>query len=503
VRPRRRAVRLGTRGALLLAALVQLPVAHAATTVFPPELGTPNTWPAANGDLAGTRNARGTAMTAASVRRLHRVWRFVLPEQPTYSGTISATPLVLDGRVYLETLRSNVYALDARTGRLVWSRRFNSSSGGPNGLSAAYGRLYGVTDTAVFALDRRTGHVLWARRIVRTSDRVDIAPAVAGGLVFAGTSAQLPGSTGSIVAIDAGTGAIVWRRSTVRGGFADPKLASGGGVWWTPTVDRTGGLWVGTANPLPWGGTPALPNGGAYRGHALYTDSLLSLVAADGRLRWYDQVTPHDVRDYDFSLPPMLARIGGKDLVIGGGKGGRVIAWNRRTHARAWTTPVGVHAHDTGPLPLRPVRVCPGLLGGVLTPMALAHGRVFVPVVDLCMQGSAIGYESFGGVDYARRGRGEMTALAAATGRKLWTRKLPSPVFGCATAAGDAVFTTTYGGRVYAFSQQTGATLWSVQEPAGSNACPAVAGNLLVVPAGAEPSTIATPTDAVEAYAAG
>jgi outer membrane protein assembly factor BamB len=477
--------------------------ASAAPRAAPPELRVPGTWPAPNGDLAGTRNARGSVMTAQAVGRLRRIWRFVIPGDPTFSGKIAATPLVLDGRVYLETLQSNVYALDARTGHVEWSRRFNSSSGGPNGLAAGYGRLYGVTNTAVFALDRRTGHVLWTRRVISDGSRIDIAPAVAGGFVFAGTTAQIPGSRGALVALDAATGRIAWQRSTLRGPWAHPRLASGGGVWWTPTVDRNGGLWVGTANPLPWGGTPGLPNGGAYRGSALYTDSLLSLTASSGRLRWFEQITPHDVRDYDFSLPPMLAHIGGHDLVIGGGKGGHVIAWNRATLRRVWTTPVGKHLHDTGPLPHTKERVCPGLLGGVLTPMALAHGRVFVPIVDLCMQGSAVGYEEFGAVDYARRGRGELTALDAATGRKLWTHRLPSPVFGCATAAGDVVFTTTYGGRAYALSQRTGRTLWSVQEPAGSNACPAVAGNLLVVPAGAEPTTIATPTDVVDGYAVG
>jgi outer membrane protein assembly factor BamB len=133
--------------------------------------------------------------------------------------------------------------------------------------------------------------------------------------------------------------------------------------------------------------------------------------------------------------------------------------------------------------------------------MALAHGTVFVPIDNLCMLGSAHGYENFGAVDYAHRGRGELAALDATTGRATWTRQFPSPVFGCATAAGAVVFTTTYGGRVYALSQRTGKTLWTVQEPAGSNACPAVAGDLLIVPAGAEPSTLATPTEVVDAYA--
>ena len=349
----------------------------------------------------------------------------MLPEEPTFSGVMTATPLVLDGRVYLQSLRSNVYALDARTGTLRWTRHFSRGSGGPNGLAAGYGRLYGATDTSIFALDRRTGRVLWTRRVARSGELVDIAPAVARGLVFAGTTAQRAGSTGSLLALDAGTGRPRWRFGTVPGGFAHPRLASGGGVWWTPTIDRGGGLWAGTANPLPWGGSRALPNGGAYRGAARYTDSLLALGAADGKLRWFDQVTPHDVRDYDFALPPMLARAGGRDLAIGSGKGGRVIAWNRRTRARVWSTAVGTHRNDTGPLPRAPVSVCPGLLGGVLTPMALARGRVFVPVVDLCMQGSSIGYESFSSVDYARRGRGELVALAAATGARRLDEALP------------------------------------------------------------------------------
>src|SRR6185312_6311730 len=130
------------------------------------------------------------------------------------------------------------------------------------------------------------GKVLWTRRVIDHGSRIDIAPAVAGGHVYVGTTAQLPGSRGALVALDARTGRVVWRRSTIVGAWAHPRLASGGGVWWTPTVDRRGDLWAGTANPLPWGGTPGLPNGGAYAGPARHTDSLLQLAPANGRLRW-------------------------------------------------------------------------------------------------------------------------------------------------------------------------------------------------------------------------
>ena len=304
-----------------------------------------------------------------------------------------------------------------------------------------------------------------------------------------------------MVALSATTGAVRWRRSTIAGAWANPRVASGGGVWWTPTADGAGGLWVGVGNPLPWGGTKAQPNGGAYRGAALYTDSLLSLDLASGRVRWFDQVVAHDVRDQDFTLPPVLVTERARELVVGAGKGGRVIAWDRRTHRRVWETAVGVHRNDSGPLPARPVSVCPGLFGGALTPMAVARGLVYVPVVDLCMRESATGSENLGAVDVIKRGRGELVALELATGRVRWRRSLPAAPFGCATVAGNVVFAPTYEGRMRAFAADSGRPLWSAREPAGINACPAVAGQLLVVAAGAYPGNLRNPSPVVDGYA--
>ena len=131
---------------------------------------------------------------------------------------------------------------------------------------------------------------------------------------------------------------------------------------------------------------------------------------------------PHDVRDYDLQLSPILATVAGRDLVIGGGKGGHIFAWDRDTHERVWTQAVGTHRNDVGPLPETPVEVCPGLFGGALTPMAYADGRVFVPVVELCMRESAVTTARV-----AQRppeeGTGVVAALDAATGQPLWTRQ--------------------------------------------------------------------------------
>jgi alcohol dehydrogenase (cytochrome c) len=207
------------------------------------------------------------------------------------------------------------------------------------------------------------------------------------------------------------------------------------------------------------------------------------LNARTGRLLWYDQVTPHDVRDYDFEATPILATIDGAPLVFGAGKAGRVIAWNRRTRRRVWSTPVGLHRNDRGPLPRGRVTVCPGLFGGVETPMAYADGRLFVPDVDLCGRGSAVASQNVNSIDPAR-GRGRLVALDAATGRTLWDRRLPSPDFGCAAVSNDVVFTSTYAGTLYALATATGRILWSAKLPAGINGCPAVAGDMLIVGAG-------------------
>jgi outer membrane protein assembly factor BamB len=459
----------------------------------------PPAWTAPNADLAGTRAARGSSIDSKNVATLRRRWRFRIPELTTYSGLLAGTPLVLDGRVYVQTLNSNVYALEAATGRIVWRRTFNRESGGPNGLAATDDRLYGNSDTSVFALDRESGRVVWQRRITTRARPIDIAPAVAGGIVFTATIAQRPGGRGVVFGLDAEDGRVRWRFTTVRDPWANPRVASGGGAWWTPTVDLDEGtLYVGTANPLPWGGTPEEPNGASYRGAALYTDSLLALGARDGKLRWYDQVTPHDVRDYDFALPPIL--VPDSDLVVGGGKAGRVIAWDRSSHRRVWEAEVGRHRNDRGPLPRRRVDVCPGLFGGVLTPMAFARDTVFVPVVELCMRGSATGYDNLFSRDLSK-GRGEMVALDVSDGRRRWRRALPSLVFGCATVANDVVVTATYDGTVYALDAGDGRILLRLREPAGVNACPAIAGDLLVVAAGAEPPNFRTPTHVVDAYA--
>ena len=382
--------------------------------------------------------------------------------------------------MYAQDLNSNVYALDLETGALHWTHRFDAPNEGPNGLAVGDGTVFGATDAEAFALSADTGKELWRRHLTSKSEQfVDVAPVPWQGLVFLGTVGYAPLGRGAIYALDADTGTVVWKFDTIEKPWPHPLESGGGGIWNPVSIDSEGRLYAGIANPTPWGGTPERPNGAAFPGPVFYTDSLVVLDAKSGRLLWFDQVTPHDVRDQDFQATPILA----DDLVIGAGKGGRVIAWDREQRKRRWTATVGLHRNDVGPLPRRRVVVCPGLLGGVETPMAYADGRVFVPVVDLCGWGSAIDRQEYTDVDPSR-GRGRLVSLDADTGATAWERRLPSPAFGCATVANDVVFTATYDGTLYAFGTENGAELWRARMRANVNACPAVVGDLVVIGAG-------------------
>jgi outer membrane protein assembly factor BamB len=207
------------------------------------------------------------------------------------------------------------------------------------------------------------------------------------------------------------------------------------------------------------------------------------LDGATGKLKWYRQVIPHDVRDYDLMIAPVLyTPPSGSELVIGAGKMGKVYAWNAATGAPVWQKSVGKHLNDTGLLPKKKVTICPGDFGGVETPMAQAGGTLFVPWLNLCAVGSAtsetIPPSAFG------TATGGLTAFDAATGTVKWTAKLPHADFGAATVANDVVFTSDFTGKLYAFSTTDGKLLWTAQAPAGINAFPAVTQNMLLVGAG-------------------
>jgi outer membrane protein assembly factor BamB len=246
-------------------------------------------------------------------------------------------------------------------------------------------------------------------------------------------------------------------------------------------------VFLSVSNPGPFPGTVEFPNGSSRPGPNLYTNSLVALDGRTGRLLWYRQVLPHDLRDYDLEASAILTTVSIRgvrtDVVLVAGKMGRVYAFRADDGRELWTLSVGRHENDEGPLPDEFVTVSPGVLGGVETPMALAGGLLFVPWVDLPVRMSSTGLE--GSSFEINAGRGALTAVNAATGAVVWEKPLPQMPLGAATVANDVVFTSAYTGELFALHVADGRTLWTDTARAGINSFPAIAGDMLFVGAGA------------------
>jgi outer membrane protein assembly factor BamB len=449
-------------------------------------------WPAPNGDLANTRHV-ASAIDRRSVGRLRVAWKVPMPG-------FTATPVVVDGVVYAQDGQSDVSAIDLRTGDLRWRHRYGMFTFGPNGVAVGDGRVYGATPLFAFALDARTGRELWRRAIVRSAgEGIDMAPGFHDGTVFVSTAPSRPevqygpGAHGVLWALDAATGRPRWSWATVpKGLWGDPGVNSGGGLWHTPSFDGAGHLFASVANPGPVPGTDAQPWGASRPGPDRWTNSLVKLDERTGTIAWARQVLPHDIYDWDLECPAMLARIGGRDVAIVGGKMGIVYAFDADGGALLWKQPVGRHnGHDDDNLKamhggrgLRVgMRILPGQLGGIITQMAIAGTTVYAPVNELM---STVSSNAVLDLPDSRAGRSEMVALDAASGRPRWQRPLPGSEFGGATVTNGLVFTTTYEGTIWALDARDGRIAWRAQLPAGANAPVAVAGDTVLAGAGVQ-----------------
>ncbi len=445
-------------------------------------------WPTAGHDLANTRAAVDSPITAATVADLSQLWRTDLPE----IGSLSTVPIVVDGVVYAQGSSGQVVAVGLDDGKLRWSSTPRGLNIGPFGVAVDDQRVYALdASQGVVALDLDDGTEIWTADVTPTpSVGIDIQPIVVDGTVLVSSvpisigGIYAPGDRGVIYALDAATGTVEWTFDTVAGDlWGRPDVNSGGGAWYPPAVDTARGMaYFGVANPAPFPGTPEWPNGTSRPGSNLYTDSLVALDLATGTLRWYHQVTPHDLFDRDQVHALMAKDADGNDVVVSAGKSGVLVGLDPDDGTELWTREVGDHHNDDLTSLDGPTEVAPGTYGGILTPPATADGVVYAAVINapatLSPAETAYFGATFGQED------GAVVAVDATDGSVLWSTAVSGDPLGGIAVVGDLAVTVLLDGTLVALRRTDGQIMWSRDLGGGVNGWLSVAGDRLVIPVG-------------------
>ena len=437
----------------------------------PPAAGVwpgPNDGPQWNGWGAGVTNTRfqpaaHARLAAANVPRLRLRWAFGYPN----SATAQSQPTVIGERLFVASERGVVYALDARTGCTHWS--FQAQSGVRSAMTVsrlADGRhavFFGDFNANVYAIDAATGTEIWRRDVeTHVAARITGAPVLHDGTLYVPVSSleellaadpEYPCCTfrGSLAALDAATGDVVWQAFTIpeapapRGRNPDGYFLmgpAGGAVWSAPTIDADRGLvYAGTGNAYT---EPAAPT----------SDAIVAFDLANGAIRWTQQLTPGDAfilncggdnpncpeedgPDFDFGASPVLVTTAdGRDLLVIGQKAGTGYALDPdREGAVVWQYRVGAGSE----------------LGGIEWGFAVDAEKAY-----------------FANSDYLTPEPGGLASVRLRTGELVWYAEPHEPVceacspalLAAVTAIPGVVFSGAYDGLFRAYDAANGALLW-------------------------------------------
>jgi quinohemoprotein ethanol dehydrogenase len=500
----------------------------------------PGSWLVAGRDYADTRFSPLREISDSNVARLRLAWYYDLD---THRGQ-EATPVAIDGVLYTSSAWSKVQAFRAATGELLW--QYDPKVPGTvaihvccdvvnRGVAVWRGRVYvGTLDGRLIALDARTGKPVWS---VLTVDRkrpyaITGVPLIADGKVIIGNAGAEYGVRGYVTAYDARTGKQAWRFYTVPGnpakGFENEAMkraaqtwsgdwwkdGGGGTVWNSLSYDPALGLvYLGTGNASPWSG----PVEGGNRGDALYSASIVAVHVKDGSYAWHYQTTPGDVWDYDSAQTLTLTtlKIEGRErkVVMQAGKNGFFyvldrttgellsaknfvpVNWAKGVDLKSGRPEVNPEAHydQTGNVWLS----APGGLGGHnWQPMSYSpqSGLVYIPAQELpfpFLKDKDFHPEPVGlnmGVDLATTSlpqdpkikavilsglKGFVSAWDPVAGREVWRAEHAGPWNGgLLSTAGNLVFQGTASGEFIAYRASDGTQLWSFPTQTGVIAAP-------------------------------
>ncbi len=455
-----------------------------------------------------------TQITAANVARLQPVWSFA-------TGAVSgheAPPLVNNGVMFLSTPNNQVIAIDARTGVQLWRYR---SPVAPDTITlhptsrgvALYEDkvFYAAAEARLLALDAKTGRVVWTAQVEdnRKGYYMSLAPLVADGKVMVGTSGGELGVRGFVAAYDVNTGKELWKAFTVPAPGepgsetwpqGDQWKTGGGSIWVTANYDpETKLAYWGTGNGGPWMGDQR-------PGDNLYTASTIAIDVTTGKIKGHFQYNPNESWDWDEVSPPVLIDFQRNGRTVKGlidvARDGYMWFLERSdgaikfVDATAYVKQNVYRSIDpkTGRPDVDPERkpgvgkrasFCPSIWGGKNWPPVAFNpttrllyipanenlcgeiiGRAQPYVAGTAFVGATTTMSLAPGADHI----GEVQAWNVDTGRRVWTHTFPnSPNWGPMLAtAGGLVFSGGTNDRKFrAFNGTTGAVLWEYPTTSG------------------------------------
>ncbi|GBD17019.1 Quinoprotein ethanol dehydrogenase [bacterium HR26] len=475
----------------------------------------PHNWLTYYGAYDGQRFSPLDQINTQNVSRLRPAWVFqfgtigIMAGASTYA--FEATPIVVDGVMYVSGWDGWVWALDAKTGKELWRYKHASPfditlcCGNVNrGVAVAKGKVFLATLNArLVALDATTGKQLWSRPFgdVRAGESATVAPLVVKNLVIVGSSGGEFGNRGHLDAFDIDTGEHVWRTYTV------PKPGEPGSETWPaegePWARGGGNCWVtGTYDPelnlLYWGtGNPSPDFDGTVReGDNLYTDCVIAVDADTGKIRWHYQFTPHDVWDYDSTMECILFELDGQKLLGHFDKNGYFFVLDRTNGKLVRVAPFAdrinwgqIDASGKVTVLVAPkegeeVHFWPGPAGAKEWTHAAYSpqtGLFYVPLQEVGarvmlrrrMFKENIPYWGAHVLTDTEDIYGAIKAVDPRTGNEVWRWRNDHPMCASVLATGGGlVFAGAPTGEFYAFDARTGDVLWQFQCGSGHHSSP-------------------------------
>jgi len=468
----------------------------------------PQNWLTYSGTFRSERFAALDQIDVDNVADLKVTWAYQMqPSSFSGAGLVETTPIVVDGIMYITEPPSTVTALDALTGKQIWTWSPDMPEdvlhiGFPKvnrGVAVLDDAVYvGTLDAHLVALDAATGAVRWDVEVAdnKIGFALTLAPLAIDGKIIVGVSGAEAGVRGFVDAYDSATGELLWRFHTIPAPGepgsetwqGDAWQTGGGSTWLTGSYDHDLELLYWTVgNPAPdW-------NGDLRPGDNLYSCSLIALDPESGELKWHFQFTPHDTHDWDANQIPILldAEFDGADrkLVALANRNAFYYLLDRETgeflHGNQYSRQTWAAGLDETGRPIVLPNTDPTEEGNLIWPSLQGATNWFSPsyspptqqffvatrLMGAIYYKAEVEYEPgqpfLGGGEQALSGdeaAGAIRALDVLTGERQWQFDLQSPPWaGVMATAGGLVIGGSNEGNVFALDARTGDALWNFQ----------------------------------------